>query len=42
MDKGNAATTPDEAEKQQVLDELKAIDVAMQRLKLLHIKARRY
>ncbi|ETS03868.1 hypothetical protein M419DRAFT_54053, partial [Trichoderma reesei RUT C-30] len=28
--------------KQQVLDELKAIDVAMQRLKLLHIKARRY
>ncbi|PTB65236.1 hypothetical protein BBK36DRAFT_1135703, partial [Trichoderma citrinoviride] len=42
MDNGNAATTPDEAEKQQVLDELKAIDVAMQRLKLLHIKARRY
>ncbi|EGR50182.1 uncharacterized protein TRIREDRAFT_59112 [Trichoderma reesei QM6a] len=42
MDNSNAATTPDEAEKQQVLDELKAIDVAMQRLKLLHIKARRY
>ncbi|TFB06286.1 hypothetical protein CCMA1212_001541 [Trichoderma ghanense] len=26
MDSSNAATTPDEAEKQQVLDELKAID----------------